>query len=530
MPVAAISRMKIENNASSRFAFFALLTVVAVFHFVTMPNAFYPGDNMAIKAEASQLVNTGRAGFDVSEKDALGDLVTQEGQYFFVNEARQRLFSKYGLFYTLSYVPPIWLKKQITGSLEVVDVSASMTFAFNCYNILWSLLYVAYLYRVYRYCALGPWQAAGLVVLSVYPSYVWYYLRSPEKEVLQMAAFAGAVYHMLRYLGSSREGRPANGQLMAAFGWGGYTYLLKPLYALLLLAMAGSAFYDALCRWRQAQGRHAQFAPWLRSLLSMGGMLLLIGVISLVHNYLRSGAIFDAGYRQDTTVPIEFVFTPNHFFQGLATYFLQPGNGNWFLHHPLLLVALFGYPAFFRAYRMEALFLLAALVMLLVALCFHVEWVGEWCYGPRFCLHLIMMAGIPAGQSMAWLLAPSQGGMVRKAARTAALAGVVMVSLLSLRAQLYINSWHYFTYYYYFVPFDSLKIEAADQYFSAMPHRALLNRDLTLYRREGRKFALLDSIDQAQLPAGTVAAIYGLTEEVIEHYRWNFLLLPRPGS
>jgi hypothetical protein len=522
--------MKPDNTPHPRLVLAALLIFVALFHFVTMPKFHYQGDNLAIKAEAAHMVNTGRVGFAYGEKEALGDLATMDGQYFFANESSQRLFSKYGFFYSASYLPPVWLKKLVTGSLEVVDISEPMTFAFNCYNILWSLLYLIYLYRLYRHFGLGRGLAVALVFLSVYPSYIWYYLRSPDKEVLQMVSFTGAVYHALRYLGSRREGRPSSRHLAAALAWGGYTYLLKPLYALLLVAIGGAVLTDALLgRWRRSGApRTAWRGAYWRPLCTLGAGAVLIIALSLAHNYLRSGEIFDAGYRQDSTVPIEFVFTAGHFFRGLATYFVLPGVGNWFLHQPLLILAVFGYPAFYRKHPMESWFLIAVFTTILVALCFHVEWVGEWCYGPRFCLHLIMIAVIPAVEVLPRLVAWPKG-IFRRAIKVLAVVACAGITLVSLQAQVYINTWYYFTFYAFSTQMAMLNSDMVNQYFDTMPHRAQLNRDLTLYRHHGRKFALLESIDQAQLPAGTVAAIYGLTDELIDRYSWNFLFLPPPG-
>ena len=523
-----VGRLKISIDTHPRLVLGALLVVAALCHFISMPKFICQGDNLAIKAEAAHLVNTGEIGFDPDEKAALASLGKEDGQYFFPNESRHKLFSKYGFFYTISYLPPIWLKKQVTGSVDLLDASKSMTFAFNCYNIVWALVYLSYLYCLYLYFCRNRWLAVALVFLSVYPGYAWYYLRTPDKEVLQMASFTAAIYHMLRYLGSSRNGAVSPWHLVAAFLWGGYTYLLKPLYVLLVVGMAAATVADAFCRRRQGKAASVgDIFTHAKALAIMGGMVLLITVVSLAHNFLRSGVVFDSGYRQDKTVPIEFIFSIGHFFRGLAGYFVLPGIGNWFLHQPLLGLAVFGYPAFFKKHRAVSGFLLAVFCMILTALCFHVEWVGEWCYGPRFCLHLIMMASLPAVEALPRLLVwPT--GMIRRTGKTLAFILFACVMLISLRLQFYINTWHYFTFYYYSTGMGKLNLETSSRYFEHLPQRALLNRDLALYRRDHRKFALLEAIDQEPLPENTVAAVYALTEQVIEKYRWNYLLIPPP--
>jgi len=513
--------------SSPRLVLGVFWVIAGLFHFVTMPRFTYPGDNMAIKAEAAHWVNTGNIGFDPAEAGMLEDLVTQEGQYFFANPASRRLFSKYGFFYSASYLLPFWLAKQITGGVEVLDDSVPVTFTLNCYHLIWALIYLIYLYRIFRSFCCRQGLALALVFLAVYPSFIWSYLRAPEKEILQMTAFAGAVFHMIRYLGSSRELRPSGGQLTMALCWAGYAYFLKPFNVLLLVAMATATVSDALrhgLTLGTGPGERA-VSPWRKPLAALGLTLIGIAILSATHNVLRTGTMLDAGYGQDRTVPAEFIFTLDHFAKGLATYFVTPGNGNWFLHQPLLLLALFGFPAFFQRYRSESVFLLMGVSLPLVALCFHVEWVGEWCYGPRFCLPLIMMAVIPAAPALERLVSPGLWG----GGRAVALALLVATTVVSLRGQFLINTWHYFTYYYYFVPFDTLKIELATRYFEQMPNRALLLRDLTRYRQEGRKFALLTDIDQAGLPPATVGFVYALTDRVIDQYRWNYLLLPQPN-
>lgn len=515
-------------NLQPRLFLLGLLVVAAIFHFVTMPRFPYQGDILAIKAETAQLVNTGRIGFSFSEKDQLGDLAEHSGQYFFPNQARQTVYSKYGLLYSLSYLPPLFLKEYFTGELPLVDMSEEMTLAGNCYNIVLSLLYLVYLYKIFFHFNRNWWQAALLAGLAVYPSYFWYYLRSPEKEIIQMVPFAGATYHMLKSLRASQQGQPSWKDLGLSLFWGGALYLLKPLYALLLLGIGMFAGHDLFWRYSGARGLSTPAGRnWLKSVATLMAMTSLIVALSLLHNFLRSGSFFDAGYRQDTTVPIEFVFTVEHFMRGLATYFVLPGNGNWFLHQPLLLAALVSYPSFYRRYRTESLFLLTVVLLHLATLCLHVEWIGEWCYGPRFCLHLVMLSIIPAVETASRLLAPGEE-RIKQLGRWLVMAVFSAMLLVSLRAQWYVQTWHYFTYFYLYTPFDDQHLEEATVYFAKMPHFACLNRDLSLYRQAGKKFPLLQAIDRLQLPASTTASIYTFIDESIDAYYWNYLLLKKP--
>ena len=77
--------------------------------FLTMPAFFYPGDNFTPRAEAAHLLMTGEFGIPLSRADELGEFVNphDRGRYFVENYSQGRFFSKYGLTYTLLYLPPM---------------------------------------------------------------------------------------------------------------------------------------------------------------------------------------------------------------------------------------------------------------------------------------------------------------------------------------------------------------------------------------------------------------------------------------
>lgn len=509
----------------------AALLAIAILHFLTMPKYIYPGDNLAIKIEATHLINTGRIGVNYNETGVIKEELTEyRGQYFFENDRTQKKYSKYGLFYTLCNTPPILLKKLITGESPYLDYSYLMVLIGNCYYILLTMIYVVYLYKTFSLFNQNRWQPAALVLIAIYSSYNWYYLRSPDKEIFQMISFTGAIYHTLQFLRPRNQEKPSEMHLGIALAWAGLTYLLKPLYALLVIIITIFTAWRLYCIFRS--DKDACLTPgcsWRKSTILLPAMLVLIMAISFTHNYLRCDNIFIAGYGQDTHDPNEFTFTASHFLGGLATYFIQPGNGNWFLHHPLLLLALGGYVAFYRTYRIEALFLFSIIVVHILVLCFHTEWIGEWCYGPRFCLHLIMCATIPAALAIKQLLMKARN-LSGQIVRGVAILTCSTIALLSLLAQIYVNSWDYFTFYYYSQPFSELEHADLSDYFTKMPHRAILCRDLSLYRNQGRKFSLLKSLDQSALPAETKNNLYVYTDMIIRKTEWNYLLLPRPSQ
>jgi hypothetical protein len=506
----------------------AALLAIAILHFLTMPKYIYQGDNVAIKAEAAHLINTGRVGIGYDEEVISEEMLQYRGQYFFENDRKQKRFSKYGLFYTLCNTPPLVLKKMVTGKLLYLDSSYQMLLIGNCYNILLTLIYVVYLYKTFLLFNQNRSQLTALVLIAIYSSYNWYYLRSPDKEIFQMISFTGAIYHTLRFLRPRDQELTAWKQLGLALAWAGFTYLLKPLYALLVISITIFAAWRLYSSYRSDQPAClAPDSPWRKSALVLPAMLLLIMAISFTHNYLRCNNILIAGYGQDTHDPVEFTFTVGHFLGGLATYFTKTGNGNWLIHHPLLLLALVGYPAFYRSFRIEALLLLSIIAVHTLVLSFHTEWIGEWCYGPRFCLHLIMCATIPAALGIKLLMAKAQN-RAGQIIRSGAILTFSAIALVSLRAQIYVNSWHYFTFYNYSPPFCEVELETLSNYFIDMPHRAVLARDLALYRDQGKKFPLLTNLDNSDLPIEIKESLYAYTDKTIRTSQWNYLLLPKP--
>lgn len=503
----------------------ATLIFIALVNYITMPRFFYSGDNMAIKAETAQLLNVGRIGFHYAEKSQIDGFLEQRGTYFFDNSHAETYYSKYGLAYTLCYVPALYLKKVVFGKLSIIDTSDNTLFIINYFSIILSLIYSYYLYQIFSLYNQSPWQRMLLVLLSIYSSYVWYYLRSPDKEIFQMVSFTGATYHALAFLRTPVRGTPSWKHLSAALAWAGLTYLLKPLYVLLFLTVLAFSGWKLKSYYRREQ---ASSQPML-SLLSAATIIssAVLG-ISMLFNYLRTGSVMVSGYGQDMRFTEEFIFTASHFYQGLATYFWKTGNGNWFLHQPLLILAVFGYVGFFKAQRNEAIFLTVVATPILIALCFHCEWIGEWCYGPRFCLHLIMVASIPAAGALR-MLTTRPTGRSGKTIRLAAFTTLAVIALISFRAQIYVNSWHYFTSYDFSGGIESLNRAELNKYFANLPHRAVLYRDLSRYNTAGKRFAMLDAVDQSDLPDGSKAGVYNYLAELFSKDNWNYMLLKNPA-
>jgi hypothetical protein len=469
------------------WVFVSLLLAIGAFHFATMPGMFYPGDNYAPRAEVADLLSTGSWGIDYAHRKQLGGFVEERGQYLFENDARQKFYSKYGVGCSILYLPPLLAEKCYAGKIEPMAGTRSQLFILNCYQIILTLVIAFYMYRLAGLYTARRWLCAAFVLASFYGTFMWHYLRSPTLEIFQLFSFVGAYYHLIRFLRSRTEGCETTRtwlHLAASTSWAGLLFLVKlsfgPFLAMIWLfaILAGPSergWWERLTRvFKQDKWRFA-CCLLLPSLLA--------GSIFLAANHYRCGSIFEDGYGQwvrngKVVARLELSFIPH----ALTGMFLQPRNDyNVFVHYPLLLLGLIGFALFARRRIMEFACLLSVMLSnwLLIA-CFP-SWSGAWCYAPRLLLVPLLLASLPTIAAIEWLIA------IRwKSVKVVACMMICGALLWSFQLQWYMNSLHYFTWYYLHGMFSQFKIESIDQYFQSSPHRGYIHRDLIRYvHRQG---------------------------------------------
>ena len=147
------------------------------------------------------------------------------------------------------------------------------------------------------------------------------------------------------------------------------TLIIVPLFALYL--------YFSL---RDAQPPASRFFFGLSSfIIPIAVTLLIIGW----YNTVRFGAFFEDGHATDSAVRLT---TP--VLVGFIGQLFSPGKGLFF-YSPVLLFACVGLKRLYTDHRRET-GLMVGIIM--VNLLFHsklVNWSGDWCWGPRFCVPLI---------------------------------------------------------------------------------------------------------------------------------------------
>jgi hypothetical protein len=510
-----------------------LLLGTTVFHVASMPKQLYPGDSFAVRAAAASLVTTGNIGIGYDQQPALRGFLGRPGQYLYENDAKRRFFSKYGIGYTLLFVPPLLIERAVAGRLDlVVQNSDSLLPILALYGVLLGVVSTLYLYRIVALYSERTWLRVTFVLLSFYATYLWHYLRAPALECFQIPAFLGFYFHAACFVRARSEGPESDGlerdawrQLLAATLWCGVLLSMKYFFALSLAAL----WTTALLAGRDGARPAARLAThvrqdWKRYLRFLVLPSVLIGLALLSVNHYKFGSPLETGYGQwlnESGVAWDH-FALNVFPGAFLGAFVIPGNGNVFVHYPLLIFALAGLPRFVRRRPQEAMLLGLVALSGIGTLLFFSSWRGEWGYGPRYFIFFLIVAALPFVDLCEWLLERGRG-VVR-------FAGALLIALVvagSVSMQLCMNSLHYFTYYYLEDLFAQARrsigtellsrapapqragleahIEAQGEvsrrYFQAALHRGLIHADLIAFERSGRPFPPLRAA-QALLPPG----------------------------
>ena len=474
----------------NRAAFVATLLAVLTILIVTAPSQYYPGDNFATRAEAGHFLQTGEFGIGQSHKEALGDFVLKRGQYFFENDARGRLYSKYGIAYTALYMVPMKLEQLLGGPLELIHSSGTLLLLLMAYNLIFSAIIVTYLYLLASLCTRRLWLRATFVIASVFGTFLWFYLRGFAHDIFQVGAFLAFSYHTLAFVGKRSNDSNTHVssalQLLAGTISLGLLIHMRFSYALLYVplwatALAAGPLDRTLAARIQANLRRSTgHYAWALVLPSVAAVGLLMWV-----QWWKFGSPFDHGYGQwHDLSPVESVVRRpvSRIPHMLYLYFVAPGNANVFVHYPLVALAALGGWHFWRRNKQGGMFIVSAALCVLLPV---LDWTSEGHgYGPRYLLPALALVSLMSVAAVEWLLTWCSRW-------TAACLGVVTCSVLawSCTMQVNMNGVPYFAYFYVRDEFRSLATDETtdrqlDTYLQPA-HRGAIHHDLISYRSSG---------------------------------------------
>jgi hypothetical protein len=462
---------------------------------VTMPNTITPGDCYASRAEAANLVMTGEWGIAFARMAEITPINEKRGEFFFANDAKERLFNKWGIMNTILYLPPMLATRLITGSVGLMDQSRTHLFFVNLNNVLLAMLILWHLDKILSLYTPHPGRRMMFITLAVFTTYLWFHLRSQMHEIFQLTMAMGFLHHFLRSLRAAANRDPARRwrHLGLAMLWAGGLLLTKALYVTVIAAawlfawLAGPGEISLTERIKENVTRN--FSNMMRYLLLPTALVL---ALFLAVNYHKTGSCLDAGYSQEQFTGVNEVdFSPAVLKESIPGFLVLPGNANLFLHFPLLVLALFGLRRFSRHWPLEAGFIAFTVASNFLIIACYQTWRGEWADGPRYLIIFALMASLPAVEAMAALAEQVKKPLARGAAILFA-----VVSLWSGVTQLADNSMENFSFYYYEGFFQQFDDPDINNYFTRYLTRGVIYSDILAYRYAGRPFYPIEVMRQ----------------------------------
>jgi len=408
---------------------------VAVVNFISMPAKFYAGDSYAIKTEAINLVRSGEFGFTKANAYKLGGFLDVKDQDFKFNESTGKYHNRWGLFNLAIFAIPELAnigKQEPLFKEGNIEADKSVILAHNVFNIILSVILALFLYKTALLFTRINTLSVFLVFSTLYASFAWNYMRVQSYEILHLTLFTAFFYYYVLFLRTMDGTRSFTSSrsfylynlclaglcLSKSFYFYLYPVLFFPICAK-LIHNSGEDVYKGLMRHRANLSR-----------VVLAGVLTML--VFLLFSYIFYGEIF-FGYLKnhphDGKVGFSYIFISHR----LHDYFVSE-NRSLFVHMPLLIPGLIGFPWYLRRHRYEAWFLLGAFLFAVVYFSFLYT-VGEWCYGPRFFLFLLPVMCLPTAYLFEFIIRRRQH--VALAALTAAL---LLISIISLRAQMDLNS------------------------------------------------------------------------------------------
>ncbi len=503
-----------------------LYLVVAV---LTLPKFPYPGDNFVPRIESIQLAKRGIFGIPYAMRESIKGFDQPKGQYFFANDAKERYYSKYGIAYTVAYLPPVWMELASDSAFDLHRQSPSFFFKLGLYQIVLGLIFVYYLYRLAWLFCRSPWICCVFTLAAIYSTFLWHYLRAPALEIFQLPAFVGVCVHGLIFLRRRRNADGSAGcwfHLLAATLWSGWLVLMRSNFVVLGFAVSAFPFFtdpDAPGNWKApfvSLGRNwrqyawALIIPWA-----------LIFAILLAFNHIKFGSVFDSGYMQwleaDGTPRTKFGMT--YLLPNIKRFLISmPNDFNMFRAYPYALLGVISLIPLARRRLMDALFILAVAVPGIYLLLIYNMADGQWCFGPRYFLYYAIILSLP----FLWL-SDRLLFKLRREFRLLIVIGCLVPAVYLAWQQFLVNGLHYFVTYQLNGVFRSTKHPAVIKY--CQRPRTQFCRDLFYYGQGWESYYPLDVI-RPLIPPGQEAYWLQFKGIVDEFAKPNFYFFPGKQS
>ncbi len=303
----------------------------------------------------------------------------------------------YWAYHIVSFLRPAWPDRAVYTMTS--HLSPSLMMAGVC------ALFFALIRRRGETTRTALWSAIALGTTTL----CFIYARATYSEALQTLALLWFVERTL-----AQAERPTQlGMAWLAVSAG----LLVNTKLVNVLLLVPAPIFMGLCARREGRLR-AFFATLPLAAFSFAPFV----AVALVHNYVKTGSLWDSGYRIASGI-----FSCD-LFAGLYGFFFSTGKSVFLYSPPLLLVVL----ALGRAYaarRGETLFIGSLIVISTLFNAKFRHWHADYCWGPRHLVALTPLAGL---MLFPWLTEALSTGAIRfkQALLTAVLVAGLGMQLL----------------------------------------------------------------------------------------------------
>ena len=479
-----------------------LLVAALALFLLTMPAFLYPGDSYMSRAEAEWLLRSGRWGIPVEQAEVtLRDFIEVPGQYAVHRPDKNDYVSKFGVTYTLLAVIPLQMVNLLRDAVEFHDPERLTVLIFALYQSILLLIGLLYLFKIVRRIGAGPWLAAAFCFLSVFATYNWYYLRSSTHEALQWPWAMAFFWHLITAI--RPDSRISRGHLSAVMFFLLVLVMCRPVYLVWLPALWVVVLAHAFQRSiNTANASHSlrSLLPainaalrklWSVDLLLLFFTSLLLILVMLAVQAAKFGSPLATGY--GVWVAGDGVshdhFSLRYMLQSIPAFFFSLGRSSVWTHYPILVLAIFGWPFFWRKNRWDAaLILLLAVSLLLVIACFS-QWHAIFGAGPRYLILILPLLSLPAISGIKRIFLWSKCTL-----RTVTLTALIVAAVLLVALQFNVVLLHPHAILDCRQFFSMLQVENAERYYDGLLHPGLHTRDLMRFRSSGKGYPPMDKL------------------------------------
>ena len=351
---------------SSLIVFFSLLFINILF----MPNEFYGGAAKTNYLEAQHLLKTGSIGIDKNyiEKNIPKVYFNKKGAFFSQNPKNQLWYSRWSLPNSLIYIPPLLIEAIIYGKLHPINLKTFElhTNSLLVVNLYWTLLATVFGFLLFKLLSLNKTGQYHYLTLgfTLFSTFTWNYLRAQGHDFT-----LSFLYLFFFYFWIKREWFPTlvSLSLLTIF-----KFYFFPLFFMVL-------FFD----------RHLFFHN-SKNLKTLFFSIMSTFIFLILQNYLKFGFFLDFGYNQEFDVfSKEVGYFSSNPIRGLFGFLIDP-RGSIFWYFPIIVFVIMGLRDCFQ--KKHTVFLKSVLPFLffLLFFSFKTDYLGEWCYGPRYLLPFLV--------------------------------------------------------------------------------------------------------------------------------------------